>query len=219
MIVTKNETIAVEDGGVDRRKLLKGAVAAGVGVVAWSSPSISSLGGTPAYAAVCTGGSTKWFIGSRNTDCGGCQSGGTSYVRYKQLQGDCGSETFLPPADIKKVPTVWTPPGSNRTVTMNWTDSGNCSPEIGGDARVTISAPLDPNADTLEYCVIRIEITTGQCGNVTGSRALVTDSVPLGGGIVDMPLVSCTGLPNKTFTSAYLVCADDPACLSVSTAP
>lgn len=52
-----------------RRRVLQGAAAAGVGAVAWSGASITSLGGTPAYAQGCT------FVididlsgGCRNTD-------------------------------------------------------------------------------------------------------------------------------------------------------
>jgi hypothetical protein len=59
--------------GSSRRTALKAGVAAGVGVVAWSAPSITSLGGTPVYAAGCT------FVevfsltdGCRNTTQGTC---------------------------------------------------------------------------------------------------------------------------------------------------
>ncbi len=40
--------------GSSRRKALKLGAAAGVGAVAWSGMTITSLGGTPAYAAGCT---------------------------------------------------------------------------------------------------------------------------------------------------------------------
>jgi hypothetical protein len=48
------EPTGVGDASVDRRGLLKVAAAAGIGVAAWSTPGITSLGGTPVYAAVCT---------------------------------------------------------------------------------------------------------------------------------------------------------------------
>jgi hypothetical protein len=58
-----------EKSGLSRRNALKAGVAVGVGTVAWSGMTITSLGGTPAYAAGCT------FIhqidllgGCRNTD-------------------------------------------------------------------------------------------------------------------------------------------------------
>jgi hypothetical protein len=45
------------DRGLSRRNALKAGVAAGVGVAAWSGATITSFGGTPAYAtqAGCTG--------------------------------------------------------------------------------------------------------------------------------------------------------------------
>ena len=55
--------------GSSRRAALKAGVGVGVGLIAWSGPTITSLGGTPAYAAGCT------FViridlsgGCRNTD-------------------------------------------------------------------------------------------------------------------------------------------------------
>ena len=65
MTIENNADLSpIRSPGINRRNLLKGAAAAGVGVVAWSSPSITSIGGTPAYAAVCTGGKQSWFIGA-----------------------------------------------------------------------------------------------------------------------------------------------------------
>lgn len=44
-----------ERRGLSRRAALKAGVVTGVGVAAWSGVSITSLGGTPAYAVGCTG--------------------------------------------------------------------------------------------------------------------------------------------------------------------
>ena len=44
-----------EKSGLSRRNALKAGVAVGVGAVAWSGVSITSLGGTPAYAQAVTG--------------------------------------------------------------------------------------------------------------------------------------------------------------------
>ena len=65
-----NDAAAVNPGnGTSRRSALKIGLGAGVGVAAWSGATITSLGGTPAYASGCT------FIikldlsgGCRNTD-------------------------------------------------------------------------------------------------------------------------------------------------------
>lgn len=78
---------ASESGGTTRRSALKLGVGAGVGLAAWSGASITSLGGTPVYAAGCT------FVinidlsdGCRNTDQGNCPSGNPlfSYHTLKQ---------------------------------------------------------------------------------------------------------------------------------------
>ena len=67
--------------GSSRRAALKAGVGVGVGLVAWSGPTITSLGGTPAYALGCT------FVvrvnlseGCRNTD-----QGCTARSRYHSL--------------------------------------------------------------------------------------------------------------------------------------
>src|SRR5687767_10858920 len=63
------ETADGASSALNRRRLLKGAAAAGIGVAVWTTPSIKSIGGTPAYAAVCTSGSQNYALGSRNTSC------------------------------------------------------------------------------------------------------------------------------------------------------
>ena len=45
---------AESSGGMDRRKVLKGAVAAGAGAVVWAEPTIRGLARRPAYAAAGT---------------------------------------------------------------------------------------------------------------------------------------------------------------------
>ena len=79
--VADEESIADESRRrqVSRRRLIKGAAAvgvgAGIGVAVWSSPSIRTLGQTPAYAATCTVPFTFFGSGRRNTDCGSCVNG------------------------------------------------------------------------------------------------------------------------------------------------
>ena len=51
--------VLVDDGsdrrdGASRRAALRAGVGVGVGLIAWSGPKITSLGGTPAYAVGCT---------------------------------------------------------------------------------------------------------------------------------------------------------------------
>jgi hypothetical protein len=69
-----------EKGGLSRRNALKAGVAVGVGVAAWSGASITSLGGTPAYAQGCTGViHVDLSGGCRNTDQGTPCPGGGSF--------------------------------------------------------------------------------------------------------------------------------------------
>ena len=71
-----------ESRGLSRRNALKAGVATGVGVAAWSGMSITSLGGTPAYASACSGlGPPIPLLDCRNTDQGNCSS-----VRYHTLK-------------------------------------------------------------------------------------------------------------------------------------
>lgn len=67
-------SIASSEGrsGVSRRAALKAGVGLGVGVAAWTGPTITSLGGTPAYAAGCTFVTRIELIPCRNTDQGNC---------------------------------------------------------------------------------------------------------------------------------------------------
>lgn len=68
---------------ISRRNALKGAVAAGVGAVAWTGPQITAFGATPAYAAACT--FAEFFSlsrGDRNSD----QSSGCTHWRYHEIK-------------------------------------------------------------------------------------------------------------------------------------
>ena len=81
-------TEVVDDGqdrsnGASRRAVLRAGVGVGVGLVAWSGPTITSLGGTPAYAAGCTFVTrTDISGGCRNLDYG---SGGDCDFRYHAI--------------------------------------------------------------------------------------------------------------------------------------
>jgi hypothetical protein len=78
---------SVATGSFSRRNALKVGAAAGVGIAAWSGASITSLGGTPAYAAAagCTGVIKLDLSGGcRNTDqSSGCSPAGE--FRYHTL--------------------------------------------------------------------------------------------------------------------------------------
>jgi hypothetical protein len=74
------EVVDTASSRLTRRNALKAGVAAGVGVAAWSGATITSLGGTPAYAAGCTGViNVDLSGGCRNTDQGTPCSGGDPF--------------------------------------------------------------------------------------------------------------------------------------------
>jgi hypothetical protein len=67
-----------------RRNVLKAGVAVGVGAVAWSGPTITSLGGTPAYAATCTQVAVLSVDLIRDTNTNkSCTVGGYKYLTYQ----------------------------------------------------------------------------------------------------------------------------------------
>ncbi len=206
---------------VDRRKLLKGAAAVGVGVAAWSTPSITSLGGTPVYAAQCTGPITNYFLGQRNTscDCNGFSiSGDTSSPVYKFVQykwpftGDCGQTVY-----DSNPSAPGTQPAGPRVPTFNFGNNGECPPDTwkgnspppNGIAAVTIPGGSD-------WCVITVKVLLNNCG----SSVLATATTGLVGGTaktVAMPRVLCASTgptPSSIFLQMFLTCAEDDACLT-----
>jgi hypothetical protein len=54
--------------GISRRRALQAGIGAGIGAVAWSGATITSMGGTPAYAAQCTFVVSFFLENDRNTD-------------------------------------------------------------------------------------------------------------------------------------------------------
>jgi len=79
-----------QSGGTSRRSALKLGVGAGVGLVAWSGPTITSLGGTPAYAAGCTFAIQFDVTGCRNTAQANCGGDGSTiaYLPFEQSAQD-----------------------------------------------------------------------------------------------------------------------------------
>src|SRR5262245_52750091 len=76
-------------GGLSRRAALKAGVATGVGVAVWSGVSITSLGGTPAYALGCTGARTFQL-----NKCDSADSRSGTQFAYQGMQ-DTGSTDFF----------------------------------------------------------------------------------------------------------------------------
>lgn len=92
-----DSTIPAEDAGISRRRALQAGVGAGVGLVAWSGPTITSLGGTPAYAAVCTNFTFSLAVTDMSTN----QSSGCDTFSYNNS----------PPIQVKASGYGWDLPG------------------------------------------------------------------------------------------------------------
>lgn len=184
------ETEDQERRSVGRRGLLKGAAAAGVGIAAWSVPSITSLGGTPVYAAVCTRPVDTFEAGSRNTDCTvNCLSGSIRYKNWstKQCPGPAWSgAAYL--SDSGGTPA----PGS-----------GLCTPQ----AHATVSG-----VPAGLKCVVHVQVTQGNCTNdiiSQGSSPVFDHSTT-----VPLPLVTCgSGTSSNLFTRVQIICSEQEGCL------
>jgi len=80
-------TTSSDHSGISRRRALQAGVAGGVGLIAWSGASITSLGGTPAYAAGCTNFTLNFSVTDMSTN----QSSGCATFTYNNS----------PPLDVK----------------------------------------------------------------------------------------------------------------------
>lgn len=183
---------------LNRRRLLQGAAAAGVGAAAWSAPNITTLGFTPAYAQVCTQPLLEFEVSNRNTACN-CGSNPNKRVSYKEFGTACAG-TAYPGTAVLRSGTCAGPLIGN---------SGECPQGFGGNAGVCVSAP--PAGTT---CKIRVIVQQGNC---TGTPiAVVISDAFSGPGFVDMPAAPCQGSGN-VFVRVQIVCSVDPDCLPATT--
>jgi hypothetical protein len=188
-------------GSMNRRTVLKGAVAAGVGVAAWSVPSITSAGGTPAYAAVCTVGFDTYVLNVRNTDCGGCDGS----VRIKDWStSQCQTDNYPPGASLANGACAGT---ANALPIPN---PGVCP--LPGTGGVCVNGvPLG------ETCKLRLVLQQNNCGG-TEIRSSVSASffgpgfIPLPGGTDCVP-----GDGGNLFSRIEILCSTQAQCLPPST--
>ena len=157
--MTQAPTDEIEQDGTkgwSRRQALKAGVAAGVGVAAWSGATITSLGGTPAYAAGCTFAQQFDLVDCRNTDqgAGGC----APKFRYHELK-DFGLPTgFAVTNNIPEgtccntstVPLVSFPSGLSCEVRLVIADpNGNCNTGIVGS--VVLGGPTQVSPIPIDF--------------------------------------------------------------------
>lgn len=201
------------DSVIDRRRLLQGAVAAGVGVVAWSSPTVTAIAQTPGYAAVCTGGISSFVIDYRNTACNCGTPPDSKFVSYKDPYNENSCSVQAAPREV----TFRQGPGATDPLLTN---SGTCPPTTpGGAGAYARIVSTGTNPDDFNFCRLKVESVQGNCstGDLVVEAFAYSDIVPLGESkSVAMPNVSCKADGN-IFLRISLECADDDACLVLST--
>lgn len=110
----------------DRRSILRGAVAAGVGAAVWVAPDISTLGFTPAYALVCSAPGTYVATGGAVACPGGGPCAGVVALQGSVtlvLQGGGASSTT--------VSVSGSGPGcADGTRTLVFSGSGSAAPDL-----------------------------------------------------------------------------------------
>lgn len=207
---------AESTAGIDRRRVLKGAIATGVGVAVWSTPSISSMGGTPVYAANCSATVLRFGIGTRNTSCD-CEIGRIKFVGFKELNGGpCEGDLTGGPSVVlqKTVNGMLVGIGNDGDCAKGTVKTG---PKTPGSAVATIG----PNGDDL-FCQLEIRVTRGRCPTLESDVLAVVTScvVDSEGGTVDIPKVQCTGnslaTASNIFLDVGLLCSTDFDCLDTT---
>jgi len=132
-------TESEDNAGFSRRNALKAGAAVGVGAVAWSGATITSLGGTPAYAVACSQSiQIDFTAGCRNIDLGndnGCGSNHAAFG-YHTLVGvypDGYSLTNNVPSGggtcctANFTPVLHFPAGITCQVVLHFGDTANCT--------------------------------------------------------------------------------------------
>ncbi len=189
-------------GTLNRRRLLKGAAAAGVGVAVWTSPSITSLGGTPAYAAMCTAGFTSYELGTTNTSCNCNPNAGTpgpKVANYKPLDSTrCGTgPTFPGTFSLRK--------GSCGGAAV--TNSGACPPGYGGTDNAGIC--VQPTNSSL-FCRTEVRVYTG--GACSTGFTQYFGAIGTGTAFLPLPGIPCQSEGN-IFYSVFVRCSVERECL------
>lgn len=187
-------TDEVLDSRVDRRKLLKGAAAVGVGVAAWSVPDITSLGSTPVYAQVCTSPVNFFEASNRNTSCSCGNPPTTKHAKYSEFGTACAGQTYPGVVELRKTSCTGALIGP----------SGECAPPEG-TAGVCVGSP--PNGQS---CRIVVRAEQGNCGAVLIQQ--VVSGIFSTSTWVAMPVLDCKGNAN-IFVRVRIACSRDPFCL------
>ena len=179
-----NEGADQGKSAVNRRRLLKGAAAAGVGAVAWSSPNIRTLGATPAYA---THTATTAII-TLLSDC-------------DSLQANCSSD----PNSCAGTP-AWGPASNPGIVGVDVGGVRNAAlVSVTGCVTTGSSSAVVSTQPPGFFCeVVQIRISNG--GNAAQKFVFNTPSSPGAGNGINDPLVF-PAVDVGTGNCPYFICA------------
>ena len=169
----------ITNSTISRRRALQAGVGAGVGLVAWSGASITSMGGTPAYAAACTNFTLNFSVTDMSTN----QSSGCATFTYNNS----------PPLDVKVKDYEFNVPNGGNFACA---DAPACySFEFPSDETCTITIRVHRNhyADTT--------VIFGATTTATGGGGLLNFCLPAGGG--PAPTYG-TQVPAGAFSPAFL---------------
>jgi hypothetical protein len=146
--VTNDNERGPGSSALSRRAALRAGVAAGVGVAVWSGATITSFGGTPAYAAACTGAIPPVNVsgGCRNTtQASGCDPFGYQPFDFPNVSGyELSNAPNNTCCNVNTAGTLTHPAGTTCTLVFTFYDS-KC-----GTAAATLygSSTFGPSAAT-----------------------------------------------------------------------
>jgi len=158
-----------ENKGIDRRRMLQAGAAAGVGAVAWVSPSITNIGMAPAMAQNGTGGTVT-----------------LTNQRGLQVTGNDPCNNW---GQASSQPKTFTVQGNNK-VTVNIDTGGICIDGSAGTGFTSITA--QPANFTCSITGISVSCNGGGSGPTSG-----TTSYPVGTTTVSIPTCPVGTGPNS----------------------
>lgn len=187
----------------------------GVGAAAWAAPDITSMGGTPAYAASCTAGSTLFSLCTNNSSCSCTSDAGftANGVAYAAGQDTISYKPCDPANNGSRCPGP-TFPGN---LSFNFGNSGACavgSSANGNGTAGTAAVVVTPTDSTL-FCKAVVRVYDGSA--CTTNYNEYSGPVPSSPGAASLllPQIPCAsgGGGGNKFISYLVECSTERECL------
>lgn len=157
-------------GAINRRRLLKGAAAAGVGAAVWTAPNIKTLGATPAYASHTATTAVPTPISDSTTLNANCSNPACPFSAEWGNSGNPGKVKIKPPAAIKTACGL----AANDRIIVDVLGCVGSMPPAGGTAKVLNLTQNGVSLTGCGYCCQVSEIfvsTSGNSGPYTAKNA------------------------------------------------